>query len=149
MEDPAGVDYRALFEAAPDPYLVLTPDLTIVAVTGAYLAATMTVREEIVGRNIFDVFPDNPDDASADGEHNLRASLMRVVQQKRRHLMGVQKYDVRKPQSDGGGFEERFWSPINIPVFSNNGDVAYILHCVHDVTTYVRRQGPPAEITKT
>ena len=55
-------DFRALFESAPGLYLVLASDLSIVAVSNAYLAATMTKREEILGRGIFDVFPDNPND---------------------------------------------------------------------------------------
>ena len=53
-------DFRTLFESAPGLYLVLTPDLTIVAVSDAYLRATMTTREEILGLALFDVFPDNP-----------------------------------------------------------------------------------------
>jgi PAS domain-containing protein len=55
-------DFRALFEAAPGSYLVLDPGLRVVAVSDAYLRATMTEREAIAGRGIFDVFPDNPDD---------------------------------------------------------------------------------------
>lgn len=54
-------DFQALFESAPGLYLVLTPALTIVAVSDAYLKATMTKREEILGRRLFEVFPDNPD----------------------------------------------------------------------------------------
>jgi PAS domain-containing protein len=76
--DGAG-DYRALFAAAPDPYLVLTPQFTIVAVNDAYLRATMTRRSEILGRGLFEVFPDNPDDPEATGTSNLRASLERVL----------------------------------------------------------------------
>src|SRR4029077_10163893 len=75
-KDPLGPpDYRLLFEAAPGPYLILTPDLVIAAVNEAYLRATMTRREEIVGRGLFDVFPDNPDDPAATGVRNLRVSL--------------------------------------------------------------------------
>jgi PAS domain-containing protein len=55
-------DFQVLFESAPNLYLVLTPDLNIVAVSDSYLRATMTKREEILGRGIFEVFPDNPDD---------------------------------------------------------------------------------------
>src|SRR4051812_3027155 len=58
-------DFRTLFESAPGSYLVLTPDLVIVAASDAYLRATMTNRGEILGRSIFDVFPDNPDDPTA------------------------------------------------------------------------------------
>src|SRR5439155_20222806 len=42
-------DFRVLFESAPALYLVLKPDLTIAAVSDAYLAATMTRREAILG----------------------------------------------------------------------------------------------------
>ena len=38
----AGVDFRALFKSAPNLYLVLDPDLRIVAVSDAYPHATMT-----------------------------------------------------------------------------------------------------------
>lgn len=72
-------DFRVLFESAPGLYLVLTPDLTIVAVSEAYLCATMTNREEILGRQLFEVFPDNPSDPSASGVRNLKDSLNRVL----------------------------------------------------------------------
>src|SRR5262249_47362317 len=108
-------DFRTLFESAPGLYLVLTPDLTIVAVSHAYLRATMTTREEILGRSLFDVFPDNPDDPAANGVRNLRASLDRVLQTGQPDAMAVQKYDIRRHDSEGGGFEERHWSPVNSP----------------------------------
>src|SRR5690349_20842513 len=75
-------DYRLLFEAVPDPCLVLDRNLCLVAVNEAYLQATMTRREDIVGRGIFDVFPDNPDEPAATGVRNLSASLNRVLQKK-------------------------------------------------------------------
>ena len=131
-------DFQALFQSAPGLFLVLTPDLNIVAVSDAYLRATMTNREEILGRGIFDVFPDNPDDPSATGVRNLRTSLQRVIQDKTPDTMAVQKYDIRKPESEGGGFEERFWSPVNSPVFGSSGEVVYIIHRVEDVTEFVR-----------
>jgi PAS domain-containing protein len=72
------VDYRALFEAAPGSYLVINPDLMIVAVSDAYLRDTMTSRDDLLGKHIFEAFPDNPDDPEATGVANLRASLDRV-----------------------------------------------------------------------
>lgn len=45
-------DFQALFESAPGLYLVLTPALTVVAVSQAYLQATMTRREENLGRHL-------------------------------------------------------------------------------------------------
>ncbi len=43
-----------------------------------------------------------------------------------------------RAEADGGGFEERYWSPINTPVLDENGDVACIIHRVEDVTEVIR-----------
>jgi len=131
-------DIRSLFESAPGLYLVLTPELKIVAASDAYLRATMTEREQILGRNLFEIFPDNPDDSEATGVHNLRASLERVLQGRLADAMPVQKYDIRRPESEGGGFQERYWSPVNSPILGKNGDVIYIIHRVEDVTEFMR-----------
>ena len=130
-------EFRVLFESAPGLYLVLTPTFKIVAVSDAYLRATMTRREEILGRDIFDVFPDNPNDPAATGVDNLRASLERVVRHRTSDAMAVQKYDIRRPESEGGGFAERYWSPVNSAVFGADAAVAYIIHRVEDVTEFV------------
>ncbi len=129
-------DFRLLFERAPAPYLVLDGHFDIVAVSDAYLAATMTDRAAIVGRNLFDVFPDNPAEIDATGVSNLRASLQRVVATLAPDTMAVQKYDIRRPASAGGGFEERHWSPINTPIVVD-GALRFIVHRVEDVTDFV------------
>jgi PAS domain S-box-containing protein len=49
--------------------------------------------------------------------------------------MPIQKYDIPHPD---GGFEERYWAPLNVPVLDDEGRVAYIVHCVDDVTDLVR-----------
>ena len=134
------IDFRSLFESVPGLYLVLNRELTIVAVTDTYLQATMTVRDEIVGRHIFDVFPDNPDDIVSTGVHNLRSSLLRVIEKGAPDVMPVQKYDIQRPKSEGGGFEERYWSPINSPVLGPERQVLFIIHRVADVTDFIRAQ---------
>lgn len=131
------LDFRRLFESAPGSYLVLAPDLTILGVTDAYARATMQQRETMLGRGLFDVFPDNPDDPTADGVNNLRRSLDRVRRDKVPDTMAVQKYDIRRPEAEGGGFEERYWSPNNSPVLDERGELIYIIHAVEDVTALV------------
>ena len=131
-------DFRALFENTPNLYLVLDPLLTIVAVNDAYCRATMTRREQIVFRNLFEVFPDNPDDAGATGVGNLRASLQRVLRTAKPDVMPMQKYDIPRPPEEGGGFEERYWSPLNAPVLGPRGEVRWIVHRVEDITEFVR-----------
>lgn len=131
-------DFQLLFESAPGLYLVLTTDFEIVAASNAYLRATKTQREMVVGRGLFEVFPDNPADQAATGVGNLRASLERVRKQLRPDTMPVQKYDIRRPEEEGGGFEERHWSPTNSPVLDANGRLRFLLHRVEDVTDFVR-----------
>jgi signal transduction histidine kinase/CheY-like chemotaxis protein len=98
----------------------------------------MTERHAIVGRHVFDVFPDNPDDPATPGVSNLRTSLERVLRTRSADVMPVQKYDIRRP---GGGFEARFWSPTNAPVLGPDGALRYVIHRVEDVTEYIAQQG--------
>ena len=110
----------------------------------------MTKREEILGRGVFEVFPDNPNDPKATGVRNLRASLERVLHNKvpDPDTMAVQKYDIRRPQSEGGEFEERYWSPVNSPILDSDNEVSYIVHRVEDVTEFVRAEEQEAHQKK-
>jgi PAS domain-containing protein len=140
---PGQLNYRRLFRSAPTAFLVLDPDLTIADASDAYLAATMRARDELVGRPVFEAFPDNPEregDTSAGGAAMLAASLDRVVREQVVDVMAIQQYDIPKP---GGGFDIRYWSPVNAPVFGRDGRLCWIVHRVEDVTAYViaRREG--------
>ncbi len=130
-------DFKVLFEESPGLFLVLDPQLRIVAVSKAYLQTTLTERDKIMGRGIFDVFPDNPEDPNATGVSNLSSSLQRVLKSGKPDAMAVQKYDIPLP-GEHAGFEERFWSPLNSPVLDGNGAVQYIIHKVEDVTDFIR-----------
>jgi two-component system CheB/CheR fusion protein len=134
----ARLHFRSLFESAPGLYLVLRPsDFTIIAASDSYLQSTMTRRADIVGRRLFDVFPDDPAEPNATGVRNLRASLERVKLTRAVDVMAVQRYPVRRPAAEGGQFEERWWSPVNSPVPDANGELAYIVHRVEDVTPFI------------
>jgi signal transduction histidine kinase len=138
MTQDEALDFRLLFEGSPDILLVLLPDsprFTMVAATEARLLATHTTREQTLGRGLFEIFPDNPDDSGATGTSNLRASLERVIATRAADTMAVQKYDIRGPD---GTFVAKYWSPKNIPVLSASGKIRYILHRVEDVTDLVQ-----------
>lgn len=118
MQTNPNPDFKLLFETIPGNYLVLSPQLNIMAASNSYLAVSMTKREEILGRNVFEVFPDNPDDENADGVSNLRTSLNYVIENLQPHKMAIQHYDVRRPD---GIFEKHYWSPLNTPVLKDTG----------------------------
>ena len=131
--DPAS-DFRALFESSPNLFLVLDPDLKIVAASDAYCRATLTIREKILGRGVFDVFPDDANDPESPGISSSRASFERVLKFRRPDAMPAQKRNFPGPMSNGDGFEERYWSSLNSPVLDKNGEVAWIIHRAEDVT---------------
>lgn len=119
------LDFRALFEAAPGLHLILDTELRIVAMTDAYARATMTRREDIVGHEFSEIFPNNPGD--------LRASLERVLRERVPDTMPVQRHDMRRPD---GTFEEHFCRAVNSPVLGADDRVRYIMHSVEDVSEF-------------
>lgn len=134
------VDYKALFECSPGLYLALRPDarFTVVAATEAYCRTTMKAHDNVVGRGIFEAFPDaNPENDAPTGAANLRASLEQVIRTGEPHQMDVQRYDTQRPD---GSWQLRYWAPLNTPIFDDNGMLRYILHDVDEVTQHLRER---------
>ena len=129
-------DQLKVFETVPDLYLILSPELQILTASDAYLKSTFTERAEIVGKSMFEVFPDNPDTPQANSVSNLHTSLKQVLATGKPHHMALQRYDVPLPETDGG-FEKKYWQPINTPVLDEKGEVLYIIHKAVDVTRQV------------
>lgn len=126
---------KAVFDATPDPLLILLPDptrFTIVNVNKAFCEITNTLDRDLINKGVFEAFPDNPKDPEANGQANLTTSLNSVISTRRAHKMSDQKYDI--PIHGTNDFEVRYWSPENIPVLSDRGDVEYIIHRVVDIT---------------
>lgn len=121
----------------PGHYLILDPQLRIVDATDAYLRATMTEREEIVGRGLFEVFPDSSGDADANGEDDLRDSLARVIRTHCPDSLVVQKHGMRAPADPGGDLESRHLNLVNTPVIAADGTLSHIVHQAVDVTGFV------------
>ena len=130
-------DFEAFFEALPAPCIVFAADdprYTIVAVNDAYLSATNSVRygaRGLLGRPLFQTFPDPLYDPMATETANLRISLHRVMRNRAADRMVVQRFESRDA---AGCVVERYWSPVNAPVLDDDGEVAFIVHHVEDVT---------------
>ncbi|MET7294676.1 SpoIIE family protein phosphatase [Streptomyces griseoloalbus] len=131
------IDYAAVYRALPGMVALLTPDLVFADVNEAFVRGSGRSREDLVGRSLFDVFPDNPNDRESMGADNLRASLLRVLSTGERDSMAVQRYDVESPERPGE-WEERYWSPVNTPVFGPDGKVALIVHRIEEATELLR-----------
>jgi hypothetical protein len=132
------VPYPSLFEALPGSCILLkcdAPRYTILATTPEYLVQTGTTKECLIGKGMFEAFPTNFDDPIDTGTNDVRASFEHVRLQKEPHQLPVQRYDII---AEGGNFTERYWRAINKPVFSPNGEVAYIIHTAEDITDQVK-----------
>ena len=99
---PQTIDFKAVFEASPNPYLLLDRDLTIVGMNKSFLRATMKRRKDILGRNLFAVFPSNPSDPAGSDLLKAHRSFERVLNERMADAMGVMRYDLRRPGVDGG-----------------------------------------------
>jgi signal transduction histidine kinase len=128
-----------VFRALSGAHLLLSADLLIEEVSDAYLADTLTERAHLVGRYVFEVFPDNPQAPEANAVHNLRASLAQVLATGQPHEMARQHYDVPDPQHPGQ-FVARYWQPHNTPILNAEGQVHHILHTVVNVTSQVQAE---------
>ncbi|MEX1221123.1 MAG: PAS domain-containing protein [Idiomarina sp.] len=129
------LDYLRIFEQGSGKNLVLSPgEYRIVGVSKAYLQATMTTHEQIMGKLLFDIFPDDENDPAADGAYAIRQSLQMVEKTKQPHTLPAQRYPIERPDSLGGGFEERWWTVTNVPIFDAAGNIMAINNHVNDIT---------------
>ena len=135
-----GIDYGEVFQALPGMVALLTPDLVYADANEDFLRNSRHSREDLIGRYLFDVFPDNPNDPAATGARNLEASLRRVLATGERDTMALQRYDVQSRHRPGE-WEERYWSPINAPVLNGAGQVVLLVHRVEEVTELIRARG--------
>ena len=77
-----------------------------------------------MGRPVFEVFPDDADDASSASHRALRAALGRVRDSGVAETLPTYRYDIRREESEEGGFEERHWRTSVTPVFAGGGGPA-------------------------
>jgi two-component sensor histidine kinase len=127
--DRPDLDYFGLFHASPNPYLVLDRDLNIVGANRAYLRATKRELGDIVGRWAWDAFPTDPDTL-----REAIASFQRVMRDRKPDTLALLRFDIPKPEAEGGGFEARYWSIVASPVLNGAGEVSVMLQRPIDVT---------------
>ncbi|WP_431675982.1 PP2C family protein-serine/threonine phosphatase [Kitasatospora sp. KL5] len=136
----ADVDFAAVFRALPGAVALLTPQLVFAEANEKFLRQAGRSRDQVVGRYLFDAFPRQPHDADDSRMRSLEASLRRVLADGESDVMAVQRYDV---ETAPGRWEERYWSPVNAPVFAPDGRVVLVIHRVEEVTALIRAVGGP------
>jgi PAS domain-containing protein len=125
-------DYKGVFERMAGLCLILDPALKIVAQNDAHARATMTRREDTLGKFLFEVFPDNPAHSAANGVSILRQSLLNVLKTRAIDIIPNFQFDISPVE--GGRYVPRYWRVVNTPVLDEEGFVRLIINQVDDLT---------------
>ena len=140
---PSSFSFEAVFNCGPQGNCLVSPtaEATIIAVNDVLLKFTGRRREDIVGISIYDAFPGDPGDPADTGEAALRASIGRAGATGTAQAMPAQRYPIQITLPDGGvGYEERYWSAVNTPVFDDKGELICISHSTMDVSDRLRSE---------
>ena len=123
-----------VFQMSPNAYMILDRDLRYVAANEAYLRITGSRLEELVGRYVFDVFPNDPADPNNEPARLIRASFERVLSTRATDALAVIPYRVPFERDGRVVIEDRYWSATHTPLLDDNGEVAAILQHTVDIT---------------
>ena len=139
----SSLDFSSLFDASPDPCAVLDPASRIVSVNRAYLGAMGCARDDIVGCDWFDAFPDYAGAAEAAGAA-LRSSLRGVRETGRPDTLLFLHYPILTRRRQRGGAAghgdvaslllDRYWRITHTPIHGVDGVLQCILQHCTDVT---------------
>ncbi|MDB5015912.1 MAG: yycG 3 [Mucilaginibacter sp.] len=128
-------DYQSVFNKSEATKLLLgidAPSYTILDVNNAYLRATNSERETLVGHSVFGVFPTNPTDEESKNIERTIFSFEEAIRTKRPHTIYNYRYDI--PIRGSNEFEERYWTTTNTPVLDENDNVKFLIHSPTNVT---------------
>ena len=128
------IGYEAIFKNATIAILVMAVDdvYTMIDVNDAYLVATNTTREDLIGKSVFTVFPANPTDEVSKNIERTIYSFEQAISTKKPHTMSNYRYDI--PIRGTDEFEERYWTTTNTPILDQDGEVKYFIHSPTNVT---------------
>ena len=130
--------YLSIFKAIPLPAILIranAPDFTVENANDAYTELSGKPREELVGKNLFELFPDNPNDSASDSVKRMTTQLRAVIETGQESSKNVERYDIEV--GDTGNFEERYYNYTLTPFSGENGETEYILQVVEEVTDKV------------
>jgi PAS domain S-box-containing protein len=119
------LDFEAVFNSLPTPFLVMDRDFNIVAFNRAFLNSTTRSHDALIGTNIFTAFP-----AADESSRVLQDSLERVRDNGVVNVLPVFSCAC----ADNGRTEERLWSCTHVPVHGKDGQVEFLLETAQDIS---------------
>ena len=128
-------DLASAFDASPNPYVLLSPDLVIMGANQAYLDVVDRERDDIVGRTMFEAFDGGPGVEAEENRRQLRASFERVLTLGERDHLALIRYALPGQDAEGREtWEDRYWSATHTPIRGEDGRIVFILQHTSDIT---------------
>ncbi len=124
------IDFAAVFARSPNPCLLVDRELRYVAANDAYVRVTGTRLEALIGRFVFELFPNDPADPDHDRWRLVRESIERAIRSGETDVLAVPPYRV----PDGVAATGRCWRASHTPILDAGGQVAFVLQHTTDVT---------------
>lgn len=126
------MDYNKLFKNIPEAIVVLSPEYKILEASDRYLQVTMRTREQIMGLHfLLEAYPDKEHSYE---DNPVRKVLDKACQTKQTEYLDVIRYDLPRPEEEGGGYDTRYWEAAHTPVLDDEGNVEYLIQRTTDIT---------------
>ena len=120
------VNFEKLFGTLPDQYVIIganAPDFTVLGASDRYYKVAQTTPKKIIGKDLFDIFPDTSELAIKTGKGALQRSIEKCIKTKKPDSMGIIRYDI--PRSDGG-MVVRYWKAEHFPIIEEKDVIAVL-----------------------
>ncbi len=132
MKQDTQLDFEAVFNSLPAPFLVMDRDFNIVAFNQAFLNATRRSPDTFIGINIFTAFP-----VAGDSRRMLQESLERVRDNGVINVLPVFSCAC----AVNGHTQEHLWSCTHVPIIGKDGQVAFLLETAQDISELTSSEG--------
>ena len=119
------INFRRLFKQIPAPLMVLDRALCFVAANDCYLELTNSTREELIGRYVFDAFPEAEDRVAV-----IRDAFERTLAGENTSL----DRNVFAIKGDDGVVEDVWWDCEQRPVLDDDGAIIGMMQQAHNVS---------------
>ena len=134
------IDYKKLFHSLTAPYIVFDaddPTFTIIEENEAHASVAMVRRQDVIGKPLFDAFPDTSEEYVKNGNSRLLESIRKVIKTGQQDVMPDLKYDLKDTE---GNLKVMYWSVSHHPVFDQDGTVRAVYQATEDITARVLTQ---------
>ncbi|MFD2033745.1 PAS domain S-box protein [Belliella marina] len=125
---------KKLFDASPLPSLLILandPIFTLLEANDAYYKIINGAPSDLIGKGLFEAFPQNPNESSEALDKILKA-IKTVLETKAPYRAPIQKYDI--PIRGTDQFEVRYWDPLFTPIFNEQNELTHILHTTENIS---------------